>query len=78
MKAIKFKMTDMNDKVYWWSVWREPRAVNLTLGKKPRIISGWQYRDHEGCERFVEGNWLELVHHFRATAHNYGFITNIS
>ena len=78
MKRIRIKMTDTAGMVYWWTVWREPNAVNLKLSQKPRKISGWQYRDHEGCERFSEGNWMELVSHLRATAHNYGFITNIS
>jgi hypothetical protein len=63
-----------------WLVWRVPRAINVGLpkGAPPRYVSGWQYRDHDGVERFVEGNWLALVERLRQTASNYGFDASIS
>ncbi len=76
-KAIAVRMQDSDGKVYRWSVTREPRAYNCN-GSKSRFVSGWNYTDHEGYTRFSEGNWMDLVAAFRATAENYGFKTNIS
>lgn len=79
MKAIRIKMTASDGLSCFWTVRRIERAWNCggTL-KKARRISGWSFTDHEGCERFCEGNWMALVDMFRLVAGNYGFTTNIS
>jgi len=46
-------------------------AVNLTLGKKPRKVRGWQLTTADGCERFCEGSWIDFVPFARAIADNY-------
>ncbi len=79
MKAVKIKMTDSTGNVFFWTVRYVARAFNCGGKlKKARHISGWSYTDHEGYERFSEGNWIELVANFKLTAENYGFTTNIS
>jgi len=78
MKTIRVKMTDGEGKTYIWTVHRVPRAINYTMGHKPRIVSGWEYVSNDGCVRFSEGNWIDLVADFRLTANNYGMTTNIS
>lgn len=77
-KSITVRMTDKVDsKVYQWHV-RHMTATNITLGQKPRKISGWAFTDHEGCERFSEGTWNDLIPMFRMVADNYGFSTTLS
>lgn len=77
-KAFRVKMTDTSDSsIYYWTVRSFKNATNIVLGRKPRKISGWLYIDHEGYQRNVEGNWLELVDHFRLVASNYGLTSNI-
>jgi hypothetical protein len=71
MKTLAIRLSDENGKIYRWTVSRVPRAINCLLGAS-RVISGWQFTDHEGYVRFSEGNWLDLVAHFKATADNYG------
>jgi hypothetical protein len=76
-KSIRFKMTDKEGQVCHWNAERFT-GQNLTLGRRPRQVSGWSYTDHEGYQRNVEGNWLDLVAAFKLTADNYGFSTTIS
>ena len=71
-------MTDADGKKYKWTVQSFKNATNVVLGKKPRLISGWSYTDHEGYTRCVEGNWIDLVGAFDLTATNYGFRHNLS
>ena len=79
-KTIKVRMTDTDGKVYFWAVSREPRAwaCCLPLPQKPHYVSGWNFTDHEGCTRFVEGTWRDLLPRFQETATNYGFTSNLS
>ena len=78
-KQMKIRMTDQDGKVYYWSVRHISRAWNVLMKPaKSHYINGWQYTDHEGCERFAEGSWMDLVDAFRLTASNYGFTCNIS
>lgn len=74
-QAIRVRLEDSEGKVYRWTIKRVPRAVNLILGHKPRVVSGWEFTDHEGYTRFAEGNWRDLVAHFHAVAENYGLRT---
>ena len=80
-KAIQVRMTDSEGKQYSWRVWHVARAWNcggnIPYGKG-KLISGWQYEDHEGYSRFSEGSWRDLVATFNATATNYGFTCNLS
>ena len=62
-------MTDPKGAVFWWEVWSVPHG---SFGR------GWQFRDHEGCDRFVLGIWADLVREFRESAELYEFKTNIS
>jgi hypothetical protein len=71
-KTLKIRLQDSEGRIYRWTIRRVPRAINIVLGQKSRVISGWQYADHEGYERFSEGNWSDLVFHFKVTAENYG------
>jgi hypothetical protein len=71
MKALQVRLTDESGKIYRWTIRRVPRAFNCMIGYS-RVISGWEYVDHDGYVRFSEGNWLDLLPHVRATAENYG------
>ena len=74
MKTLQIRLTDENEKVYRWTIRHVPRIANCTLGKRTRIISGWEFIDHDGYARFSEGNWYDLVPMVKATAENYGLI----
>jgi hypothetical protein len=63
-RAMRIRMTYLDGTVYHWKV-RKDRG-------------GWIFVDHEGCERFAEGNWNDLVARFRLVAENYGMTCNIS
>jgi hypothetical protein len=66
-KLIRVRLLDKSDgKIYFWTVRHEV------------INRGWTFTDHEGCDRFVAGNWAALVEHFQLVASNYGFQTNLS
>lgn len=78
MRAMRIKLKDETGRVYHWRVWRVEGVINVIPGKKSRKVSGWTFEDHDGYERFAEGNWSELVAKFRLTAENYGLTTNIS
>lgn len=79
-KAMQIKLTDDTGNIYRWTIHRVPRAINCLGASGIRVISGWEYTDHEGYARFSEGNWGDLVSSFRMTAGNYGLtpMTNIS
>lgn len=82
MKPIRCPMfgTD-GQRATYWSVRRVPRAWNCG-GTIPRghgrYISGWEYTSEDGCVRFAEGNWLDLVAAVRHTATNYNLTTTLS
>ncbi|MDE1767486.1 MAG: hypothetical protein KGI27_14620, partial [Thaumarchaeota archaeon] len=57
-KTIVIRLQDENQKIYRWSISRGPRAVNLGTGLH-RVVHGWQFTDHDGYSRFVEGNWID-------------------
>lgn len=79
MKTIRIKMTDNANGVCFWTIQRIPRAFNCGDSlKRSRYVSGWSWTDHDGYERFSEGNWLELVTSFLRCAANYGFTCNLS
>lgn len=40
-------------------------------GTPTRILSGWEYMDHDGYPRFQEGTWHDLIPRLRMTAENY-------
>jgi len=71
MTTMAIRLSDETGKIYRWNIERVPRAVNCTY-PKIRVISGWQFTDHDGYIRFAEGNWLDLVAMFRLVATNYG------
>lgn len=71
-KSMRITLKDENNKHYHWTIKHEPRSCCCMLGSG-HYVSGWVYTDHDGCERFSEGNWLNLVSHFKTTASNYGF-----
>ena len=73
MKAIQVRLMDDTGEVYKWTIRRVSGAINCTLGKKTRIVSGWEFMDHDNYARFAEGNWLDLVARVKLTANNYGF-----
>lgn len=72
LKSIIIRLADIEGTVYRWRIQYVPRAVNCVLGQNPRVISGWEFTDHEEYKRFSEGNWRDLVAHFKAIAENYG------
>lgn len=74
---MRVRLMDADGKVYVWTVIRVARAWNCGI-PKPRYVSGWEYTSNDGCARFAEGNWMELVAAFRLTASNYGMTMNIS
>lgn len=78
MKPMRVKMTDANGTNYFWTVKGHKSLVLNEPDRRPRIIHGWVFVDHEGCKRIVEGNWLELVARFHGVAANYGFTSNLS
>ena len=79
MKVIRVRLTDKQDRsIKIWTVRYVAGATNIVLGQKPRKINGWSITDHDGYERFSEGNWAALVPYFHMVADNYGFTTNLS
>ena len=72
MTATVIRQKDADGAVYRWTLRRVPRIYNMTLGQS-RVISGWEYIDHDGYTRFSEGNWQDLVADVKLTASNYGF-----
>lgn len=60
MKLITVRLQDENGKIVRWSIRRDARPV-----------ATWDYTDHEGYKRCVEGNWLDLVWRVKRTAENY-------
>lgn len=77
-KSMRIRMTYEDGTIYHWTIRRVAEAWNLCLGSKPRKISGWEYESHDGCVRFSEGNWMDLVANFQATAGRYGMTCNLS
>ena len=77
-RSMTIHMKDKDGTVYKWTVRHFVGATQFVLGKKPRHFSGWEYEDHEGCTRVVEGNWLDLVDAFKRTAENYCFTHTLS
>lgn len=71
-KPIAIRLQDDSGTVVRWTIQHVPRTINCTLGQKTRVVTGWQFTDHEGYARFAEGNWRDLVAMFHATAQNYG------
>ena len=39
---------------------------------RSRYGTGWEYIDHDGYPRFVEGNWQDMLARLRLTVANYG------
>jgi hypothetical protein len=72
MKALQIRLADDTGKVYRWTIRRVPRAINCTLGRPTRVVSGWEFESNDGCVRFAEGNWHDLTAIFHSTAENYG------
>lgn len=54
------------------------KAVNLTLGKRPRKVSGWTLISEDGCERFCEGNYQQFIPFANVILENYGIQTRLS
>lgn len=77
-RNIAIRMTYEDGSIYQWTVRRVESALNVCIGRKPRKVSGWEFISHDGCTRFSEGSWMELVIAFRRTAANYGMTCNIS
>ena len=77
-KDMTIRMTYTDGTIYRWTVRRVECAYNLVLGQKPRKISGWEFTSHDGCTRFAEGSWMDLVAMFRQKAADYGMTCNIS
>lgn len=48
------------------------KALNITLGRKPRRVSGWTLISPDGCERFNEGNWQQFAPFANLVLDNYG------
>ncbi len=71
-------MKDAQLNEFHWTVRYEGNAVQLRSGHKPRQIKGWSFTAHDGCERFAEGNWFDLVNKFNLAAGNYGFTHTLS
>ena len=53
-------------------------AVNCTLGRKPRKVSGWELTTDDGCVRFCEGAWIDFVPFAGQIAGNYNATIPIS
>ena len=57
---IQIRLQDESGKVVRWSIQRDARPP-----------AGWNFTDHQGYTRFVEGTWRDLVARFKNTAANY-------
>lgn len=77
MTNLRVKLTDAEGKTYYWRVTRVPRIVNCNYPHN-RVMTGWEFESHDGCVRFSEGPWRELVPMFHLVAENYGLTTNLS
>lgn len=54
------------------------KAINVTVGQKPRKVTGWTIISPDGCERFCEGNYQQFVPFANMVLANYGVTTRIS
>lgn len=72
MNALQIRLADETGKIYRWTIRRVPRSIHCVLGRSTRVIAGWEFVDHDGYARFVEGNWHDLVPRVHGTANNYG------
>jgi hypothetical protein len=75
-KSIAIRMTDSERNQYRWIIRHVPRMTIVGEYKNNgnvRHASGWEYEDHNGYVRTVEGNWLDLVAAVRLTVENHGF-----
>jgi hypothetical protein len=73
MKTMSIRLQDETGQIYKWTIKHIPRVINCTIGRKTRVLTGWEFTDHDGYARFAEGNWQDLVSMFKNTAENYGF-----
>ena len=71
MTATTIRLKDADGAVYKWTLRHVPKLYNMLLGQS-RVISGWEYTDHEGYTRFSEGIWEDAVADVKLTASNYG------
>lgn len=76
---MRIKMTDpQTSEVYYWTVCSHSAISIGESGRKSHRVTGWLFTSHDGCERFSEGPWRELVPMFRLVAENYGLTCNLS
>ena len=59
-KPIQIRLQDETGKIVRWSIRHDSRPV-----------ATWDYTDHQGYTRSVEGNWRDLVFRVKLTAENY-------
>lgn len=74
MKTMEIRLKDSDGTVYKWTIrWIGGAFLCGEPLTKARHADGWIYKSHDGCERFIEGTWRDLVPAFKLTAANYGF-----
>lgn len=59
-KTIQIRLQDEHGKVVRWSIHYDSRRPPT-----------WNFTDHEGYTRVVDGNWHDLVARFKGCAENY-------
>lgn len=78
MKTMKIKMACCDGSFTHWTVLRVSGITNIALDRKSRKVSGWSIFDESGYERFIEGNWSDLVAAFKLISGNFGMTSTIS
>jgi hypothetical protein len=70
---VQIRLADETGKILRWNISRVPHAINFFIGGS-KIVSGWEFSDHDGYVRFAEGNWRNVVPLIRSVAENYNLI----
>jgi hypothetical protein len=78
-KAKLIKLIDEDGEEYFWTYWRE-KVTHRQSGLQKRTLKSfkvrdsvaWTFRDHEGYERTLMGNFLEFVYYLETIMENYG------
>lgn len=71
MKTISIRLADTTGQTYRWTIRYAGACLLVGVPGRTRV-TGWEFTTDDGCIRFQEGNWSDLVARVRVTAENYG------
>jgi hypothetical protein len=74
---MEIELTDKTGQRFTWKISKRTRFTHIVAGKNRRHVWGYSFTDHEGVERVVFGQWLNLVSDLQFIASNYGLSTTL-